>query len=236
WQSFASAGASRPVTGRSPGATRTTDGFSASARPRGYSPRLFIVDCRDIAGTGSLPVRAQRIEVEFVIGPLTRAAVNKGVPPGIFRQFVALQIGAGPAADARPRRGQRLQPLLRGRVSPNIELEHVEDGGEALDRLMRDLFLGRAELPQRRGRHEADQKTEDGEHDKQLQQCETALPPVATTGARQLSEGIDPPCARGPSEGEIRHQTRRSGMVLATHWKDTARLINDMRLSTKARG
>src|SRR5207248_9245061 len=194
WQSFASAGASRPVTGRSPGATRTTDGFSASARPRGYSPRLFIVDCRGIAGTGSLPVRAQRIEVEFVIGPLTRAAVNKRVPPGIFRQFVALQIGAGPAADARPRRGQRLQPLLRGRVSPNIELEHVEDGGEALDRLMRDLFLGRAELPQRRGRHEADQKTQDREHDKQLQQCEAAFPAAVSITLRFWAYAVQRGC------------------------------------------
>src|SRR5690349_21727627 len=41
---------------------------------------------------------------------------------------------------------------------------------------MRDLFLGRAELPQRRRRYEADQKTEDREYDKQLQQCEAAFP------------------------------------------------------------
>src|SRR5205823_10225114 len=80
-----------------------------------------------------------------------------------------------------------LQPLLRGRVSPNIELEHVENGGEALDRLMRDLFLGRAELPQRRGRHETDQKTEDGQHDQQLQQCEAALLPAVSIAPRSCA-------------------------------------------------
>src|SRR4029079_9938619 len=150
--------------------------LAPAARPLGYPARLFIIDCRGIAWTGSLPVRAQRIEIEFMIGALARAAVNEGVPPGIFGQFVALQIGAGPAVDARWRRYQRLYPLLGAGVSPDIELEHVEDGCQALDRLMRDLFLGRAELPQRRRRYEADQKTEDREYDKQLQQCEAAFP------------------------------------------------------------
>src|SRR5438045_8635262 len=59
---------------------------------------------------------------------------------------------------------------------------------------MRDLFLGRAELPQRRGRHEADQKNQDREHDKQLQQCEAAFPAAVSITLRFWAYAVQRGC------------------------------------------
>ena len=72
-----------------------------------------------------------------MIGPLTRPGKQRR--PQDLPQFVALDRG-GPAVDTGRRRSAPATPCSRSGI-PNIELEHVEDGGEALDRLMRDLFL-----------------------------------------------------------------------------------------------
>src|SRR5207253_428685 len=64
----------------------------------------------------------------------------------------------------------------------DIELVDIEHTGEVFDRLVRDLFLCRAELTQRRGRDKANQKPEDGEDDKELEQRETVLPVPWLTG------------------------------------------------------
>ena len=93
------------VTGRSAGqwplGWGNEDDWILAATPRGGARRLSprsLPLLIGIAGSGSLPVRAHRIEVEFVVRPLTRAVIDKRVPPRVFRQFVALQIGAGPTA------------------------------------------------------------------------------------------------------------------------------------------
>src|SRR5205807_823720 len=102
---------------------------------------------RRVAGAAGLPARAQRIEVEFVVRTLARAAVLEWPSPGVFRHLVALQVRAAPACHALRLGDQRLQSLVGGRVDPDIKLVDVEHAGEPLDRLMRDLLLGGAELP-----------------------------------------------------------------------------------------
>jgi hypothetical protein len=52
--------------------------------------------------------------------------------------------------------------------------------------LVRDLFLGGAQLSQRGRRDKADQEPQDREHDQKLEQCKTLLPPptVADRGGK----------------------------------------------------
>jgi hypothetical protein len=54
-----------------------------------------------------------------------------------------------------------------------------------------DLFLGGAELSQRGGRNETDQKPQDGEHDQKLEQRKTSLPSPRIAGRAGSAEKND---------------------------------------------
>jgi hypothetical protein len=59
--------------------------------------------------------------------------------------------------------------------------------------LVRDLFLGGAELSQRGGRDEADQEPQDGEHDQELEQRKTSLASSRVAGRGGKVEKDDLP-------------------------------------------
>src|ERR1700720_1685499 len=155
------------------------------------SRRSLVEDGRGLARAARLACRAERQQVVFVPGPLARAAVDEWPAPRVLGQLLAFQVRPVPAGDARRPGNQRLQTLGGRRIDPNIQLVDVEHSGEALDRLVRDLFLGGAELSQRGGRDEADQQPQNGEHDQELEQRKTSLPSSRVVGRAVGAENKD---------------------------------------------
>src|SRR5438552_1933308 len=124
-------------------------------------------------------------------GPLTWAAVYERPAPRVFRHFFSLEVRSAPAINSRRTSDQRLQPLLGCWIYPSVEFVDIEHSGKPFDRLVRYLFLGGAELPQRGRRDKANQQSENGKDDEQLEQGEPALLSLKMIGGLDRAERND---------------------------------------------
>src|SRR5712691_13489330 len=159
------------------------------------------------------------MEVEFVLRPLAGAAILKRPAPRVVRYFIALDVGAVPSRHTLRAGEEGLQPLRRGRVTADIELVHVQDAGETLDRLVGNLFLGGAELVQGCRCHEADEQPENREDDEELAQGKAMLPipRVGTTGRRAAGGCWQAQAIASAANGLGRHSLLRLAWFVDEH-------------------
>ena len=101
-----------------------------------------------------------RAKVIFVVGAARRRPVNVRMIPSIHGRPVALEVRPIPVWDIGRFFYQRIQALVGSRVRSNIKLVHVQNRGQALNRLMCNGDAGIAKLAQHGGSYEPYQQAE----------------------------------------------------------------------------
>src|SRR6476659_6565430 len=127
-----------------------------SARPAG--------DVGGCAGAAFIAVRA--IGHDVISAVLSGRTIDVRLSPRVIRHAAALEIGAVPGRNVAGRADQRHQAFRGGRIAAGVEVEQVERAREALDLDLGGLDLRFAEIIEHARADQADDKRDDGEHNK----------------------------------------------------------------------
>src|SRR5687768_3821492 len=152
---------------------------SKSAKPA--SACLFVGDVARIVGAPLPAVGAQR---DDLIGRLVaRDTIFVGVPPGVQRQRILLQVRPVPVLDAGFTGDQHVEALRLRRVAAGVEVEQIERRGERIDLQLGRLRPGVGEVAEHARPDEAHDQAEDDQHDKQLDEREAAVAVALAAGS-----------------------------------------------------